>query len=90
MPVSEMLCGLPDALSVTDSVAFRTPVAVGLNVMLMVQLALAATLEPQVLVSAKSPLFVPLMLIPEPLKVSVAVPVLVSVTVCAALVLATS
>jgi hypothetical protein len=76
-----MLCGLPDALSVTDSEPFRAPVAAGLNVMLMVQLAPAATLDPHVLVSAKSPLFAPVMAMPEPLKVSVAVPVLVSVTV---------
>ena len=89
MPVSEMLCGLPEALSVTDSEAFRTPVAVGLKVMLMVQLVPAATLEPQVLVSAKSPMFVPVMLIPEPLKVSVALPVFVSVMFCEALVVPT-
>jgi hypothetical protein len=50
VPVSEMLCGLPDALSVTDSEAFRAPVAPGLNVMLMVQLAPAATLAPHVFV----------------------------------------
>ena len=80
MPVSGTLCGLPEALSVTDSEPFRTPVAVGLNVMLMVQFAPAATLAPHVLVSAKSPLFAPLMLIPEPLMVNVAVPVLVRVT----------
>ena len=85
-----MLCGLPDALSVTDREAFRTPVAVGLNVMLMVQLAPAATLEPQVLVSAKSPLFAPVMPMPEPMMVNVAVPVLVSVSVWAVLVVETS
>jgi hypothetical protein len=78
-PVSEMFCGLPDALSVTDSEAFRAPVAVGLNVMPMVQLAPATTLAPQVLVCEKSPLFVPAIAIPEPLKVNVAFPVFVSV-----------
>lgn len=85
-----MLCGLPEALSVTESEALRAPVAVGLNVTLMVQFAPAATLEPHVLVSAKSPLFAPVMLMPEPLMVKVAVPVLVKVTVCDALVLPTS
>ena len=90
VPLSGMLWGLPDALSVTEREAWRAPVAVGLNVMLIVQLAPAATLDPHVLVSEKSPLFVPVMVMPEPLKVSVALPVLVKVTVCAELVVPTS
>ena len=90
VPASEMLCGLPDALSVTDSEALRAPVAVGLNVMLIVQFAPAATLEPHVLVSAKSPLFAPVMAMPEPLIVNAAVPVFVRVTVCAVLVTLTN
>ncbi len=40
--------------------AARVPVAVGLNVTLIVQLAPAARLLPQVLVCEKSPGFVPL------------------------------
>ena len=86
VPASEMLCGLPDALSATDSEALRAPIAVGLNMMLIVQFAPAATLEPHALVSVKSPLFAPAMLMPEPPNVSVAVPVFVRVTVLAVLV----
>jgi hypothetical protein len=50
------------------------PVVVGLNVTLMVQLALAATLEPQVLIWEKSPLTVMLVMLRATL------PVLLSVT----------
>jgi len=58
--------------------AVRVPVAVGVKVTLMVQVAPAATLAPQVFVSAKSPRFVPMsvMLV----MLNVATPVLVSVT----------
>src|SRR5947208_6327731 len=58
-PVRLAVWGLPVALSVTLRVAVRVPVAVGLNVTLIVQLDAAATLVPQVLVCAKSPLWVP-------------------------------
>jgi hypothetical protein len=51
------------------------PPAVGLKVTLMVQLAVAATLEPQVLVSEKSPL------VEIPAMLRAAFPVLLSVTV---------
>src|SRR5205807_476672 len=61
-PLSVMICGLPPALSVTDSVPVRAPEAVGVKVTLMVQFAPAAkvaglvgqALAP-VLVAAKSP-----------------------------------
>jgi hypothetical protein len=69
--------------------AFRVPVAVGLNVTLIVQLAPAATLAPQVFVCEKSPLFVPPIAIPEPLNVSTAFPVFVSVMFCEVLVVPT-
>lgn len=49
-PVRAAFCGLLAALSVTVTLAARLPVAVGLNVTLTVQFALAATLEPHVLV----------------------------------------
>ena len=62
------------ALSVMVTTPVRVPVAVGLKVMLRVQLALAATLEPQVLVWEKSPLAVMLVML------RVALPVLLSVT----------
>ena len=63
VPDRAAVWGLPVALSVTVTAAVRAPVAVGLNVTLMVQLALAARLEPQVVVRAKSPLLVPVMAI---------------------------
>src|SRR5437660_3784358 len=61
-PLSVMICGLPPALSVTDSDPVRAPEAVGVKVTLMVQFAPAAkvaglvgqALAP-VLVAAKSP-----------------------------------
>ena len=37
LPFTETVCGLPAALSVVVSVAGRRPVAVGVNVTLMVQ-----------------------------------------------------
>jgi hypothetical protein len=48
IPLSGTCCGLPVALSVTLSPALRVPVAVGLNVRLIVQLAAAARELPQV------------------------------------------
>lgn len=47
-PLSETCCGLPAALSVTLRAALREPIAPGLKVTLMVQLALAANEAPQV------------------------------------------
>jgi len=54
VPVRLTVCGLPLALSVTVSAPVRVPVAVGVNVTLIVQLAPAATLDPQLLVWEKS------------------------------------
>jgi hypothetical protein len=68
-------------------VAARDPIAVGAKVTLMVQLPFAATVAGdtgQLFVCAKSPALVPVMVIP--LMVSAALPLFVSVTVCAALV----
>jgi len=62
--------------------AVRLPVALGVNVTLMVQLAFTASDVPQVFVCAKSPLFVPVTVMPE--IPSAPVPLLVKVTVCAA------
>ena len=61
VPVPERLavCGLPLALSVTVKDAERAPVALGVNVTLIVQLELAASDVPQLLVCSKSPLLVP-------------------------------
>jgi hypothetical protein len=55
-PAKLTVCGLPGALSVIDSVPVRLPICDGLKVTLMVQLAPAAKLEPQVFVWLKSPL----------------------------------
>jgi hypothetical protein len=71
-------------LSVTVNVAVREPVAVGVNVTLMVQLELAASDVPQLFDWAKSPLLVPVMAMLEMLRL--AVPVLDSVTGCGELV----
>ena len=68
--------------------AVRVPVAVGLKVTLIVQLAPAATELPQVFVWAKSPALVPVT--EMPLIVSAALPVLLNVTVCAELVVLTT
>jgi len=50
VPVRLTMCGLPEALSVIVIVPFCVPVAVGVNVTLMVHCPLAATEAPQVLV----------------------------------------
>src|SRR5438132_9413887 len=82
VPLKLAVCGLPAALSDTLRVPLRAPVAVGLNVTLMAQLALAARVEGlkgQLLVWAKSPLLVPVMLMLA--IVSAELPLLVRVTV---------
>jgi hypothetical protein len=61
------------ALSVIVTVPVLVPVAVGLKVIFMVQLALAATLEPQVLVWEKSPLVAMLLIVRVPLPVFLSV-----------------
>ena len=81
-PLKLAVCGLPAALSATLRVPLRAPVAVGLNVTLMAQLALAARVEGlkgQLLVWAKSPLLVPVMLML--VIVNAELPLLVRVTV---------
>ncbi len=84
VPLRPTVCGLPAALSMMLSVAFRVPVAVGVKVTLIEQLAPAASDVPQVLLWAKSPGFAPV--VEMPLMLSAAFPVFVSVAVCAALV----
>jgi hypothetical protein len=74
VPVSATVCGLPTASSAMVTAPVLVPGAVGLKVTLRVQLALTATLEPQVLVWEKSPLAVMLV------RLRVALPVLLSVT----------
>jgi hypothetical protein len=72
------------ALSVTVKVALCEPLAVGVKVTLKVQLPPAATVAPQLLVCAKSLLFVPVMV--TLVTLSLALPVLHSIMVSAALV----
>jgi hypothetical protein len=81
VPVPERLtvCGLPAALSEMLTEAVRLPLAEGVNVTLIVQLAPAATLDPQLLVCAKSLALVPVSARLEMLKAEL--PVLFSVMV---------
>ena len=76
--------GLPGALSVILTEAVRPPEAVGVKVTVIVQLLLAPTEVPQLLLSPKSPVLLPVrvMLV----MVKVALPVLVRVTLCEGLV----
>jgi len=83
VPLRETICGLPAALSLMDTSPVRVPVAVGVKVTLMVQLAAAATLPPHVLLAAKSPLATMLEIARGP------VPLFVSITICGALVVPT-
>ncbi len=84
VPLSAMVCGEPLALSVRVMVALKLEAVAGVKVAEIVQEALMARVEPQVVVSANSLALVP----PRVMLVmfSVAVPVLVSVTLVAALV----
>jgi hypothetical protein len=72
---------------VIEMLALREPVADGVNVTLMLQLCPPPTLPPQVLVCAKSPEFVPVIMML--VMLSAVLPRLVSVTVLAALVFPT-
>ncbi len=83
VPLRPTVCGLPAALSLMLSVAFRVPVAVGVKVALIEQLPPAATDVPQLLVWAKSPGLAPVR--EMPLMLSEALPVLLRVTVWAEL-----
>src|SRR5947209_3370950 len=92
VPVRVIVCGLPEASSTMFSVALRIPVASGVKLTLIVQLAPGAT-EPaplgQVLpaAKAKSAACAPVMVML--VRFSGALPLLVRVTVCAALVVPT-
>src|SRR5580658_1560314 len=87
VPLRVTDCGLPAALSVMVTLAVWLPLAAGVKVTLMEQLAPAARELPQVLVWAKAPLLVPVMAML--VMVMATVPVLLNVTVCAALVVPT-
>ena len=90
VPLTPTLCGLPAASSLIPTLALRLPVAAGVKLTVIVQVALTASVagpEGQVFVCAKSAEFVPataMLLI-----VSGAVPLFVSVTDCVPLVVPT-
>ena len=78
VPLRATLCGLPVALSVKVTAADSAPINEGVKVTLTVQVPLAATELPQVLVWLKSPELVPEMA--TPVTLSAALPLLVRVT----------
>lgn len=78
VPVRVTVCGLPVALSETETAPVRAPAAVGLKVTLMVQLAPFACDVPQLFVCEKSAALAPVIVIPE--IESVPLPVLNRVT----------
>src|SRR5947209_4725614 len=82
LPETVAECGLPAALSMMVTAPVRAPVAVGVKVRLMAQVAPAGNDVPQVVARAKSP--TPAM----PVMVRAALPVFERLTVCAALVVA--
>jgi hypothetical protein len=88
VPERVNVCGLPLALSATLTAAVKEPLAAGVKVTLIVQLPPAATLAPQLLLCAKSLGFAPVSAIPLILKAPL--PVLLKVTVWAALVAPTA
>ena len=88
VPLNAAVCGLDPALSATDTVALRAPVAVGIKVTVMMQLCFGSTDVPQLLVCAKSVGFVPVMV--RLVMVTVLPPLsLVRVIACEALVVPT-
>jgi hypothetical protein len=84
VPLSATLVGLPAPLCVIERLALLLPVDPGVNVTLIVQVALGARAALQVLLCANCALSVPVT--DTPLTVRFAVPVFVIVTVCALLV----
>jgi hypothetical protein len=81
VPVSGMICGLPKAPSATVRAPVITPLTLGVNVTLMVQVLLTAMVPVQVLAEMpKSPLAVTVPMVRATVE-------FVKVTVCAALVL---
>jgi hypothetical protein len=71
VPDSARVCGLPEALSLIDNVAFSAPMVAGLKLTLIVHVDPIATLDPQLLLCAKS-----LEVIEMPLMVRGALPIL--------------
>jgi hypothetical protein len=84
VPVSATVLGLPEPLWVIERLALLLPVELGVNVTLIVQVALGASAALQVLLCANCALSVPVN--DTPLTARFALPVLVIITVCALLV----
>jgi len=63
VPVSGTVCGVPAALSATDTAALSVPPVLGVNVTLIAHEVPPATGVPQLSVSAKSPLLAPVKVI---------------------------
>jgi hypothetical protein len=80
LPISVAVCGAPVALSATEIVADRAPVAPGLNTTLIMHEDAAATLGVQLSVSVKSEAFVPAN--EMPLTVNAPFPLFVSLIAC--------
>jgi hypothetical protein len=83
VPVSDTVCGLPGALSLTETEALLDPVVVGRKVTLIVQVPPAAKLVPHVLVWEKSAELDPVRVMP--LIVMLELPVFLSVVARAVL-----
>src|SRR5271165_252682 len=83
VPLNVIPCGLPTAPSVSVTDAARAPPTVGVNVAVIVHVALAASDAPQVFVCVKSPGLAPVIAIL--VIASAAPPVFVTVTLCVAL-----
>jgi hypothetical protein len=86
VPLKGTVCGLVEALSVNFSEALRLPVADGVNVTPTVQVLWGVTVAPEHVSAllAKSLAFVPPIVTVD--RIRLAVPELVTVTVCGALV----
>lgn len=87
VPLRVTVWGEPEALSATETVALASPATVGAKVTERVQLAPASNVELQLFVWVNSLALVPVMLMP--VMLSVALPGLDRVIVCAVLVVAT-
>jgi len=78
--VRAIFCGEFAALSMIETLAANVAADVGVNEMVIVQLAFAASVDPQVLVCVKFDALTPLTVMP--LMLSGPVPALVNVTDC--------
>ena len=81
VPLREAVSGLEDALSLTVKVPVRDPAAVGLKLTLMAQPAFAASEAAQLFVCEKSPVTVMLAIVSTPGPLLVSVSVLAALTV---------